>query len=209
MQLPRSLDEGRGGYPKQIVDNIAHRWFEVLCLEHQDTYYRLDQFAEAIARDPKELIDRPTIFHEQPWISRIEADRIIEQRRTDRHERIRARLPRPTLKRDAVEQSAKILIDNLRKRLDKEKQSTEARIQAVREKRDEERVAKERFALDKNELSQWLDKAQGALDKARSENHRLLEESSSDDNAIRAELEDAKQRSREVSEENENLRAEL
>lgn len=208
MRLPRSLDVGRGGYPKQIVDNIARSWSEVLCFEYQETYYRLDQFAEAIAREPETLVDDPTIFYEQPWISKEEADKIIEQRRADRHDGIRARLPRPTPKRDAKEQSAKTLIQNLQVKISSQEQSAEAHIQAIREELDEERAAKEQFAVDKNELSEWLDKTQEDLDEARNKNRRLLEESSSDNSTIRTELEDVKQRIRECNEKNKNLKTE-
>ncbi len=163
MRLPRSSDDNIGTIPKQFVDRLARSWSEVLCFEYQETYYRLDEFADAIAREPGALVDDPTIFYEQPWVSKEEADKIIEQRRADRHEGIRARLPSPTPKRDAKEQSAETLIQSLREKIDAQEQSAESRIQAIQENLDRERAAKEQKAEAANELEKWYDEAEELL----------------------------------------------
>ena len=116
-------------------------------------------------------------------------------------------MPKPVLRRDAEKQSAEILIQKLQEKIGSQKESAEAHIQAIREELDEERAAKEQLALDKNELSEWLDKAQEDLNEVRNKNRRLLEELLSN-NTIRTDLEDAKRRSREIGEERENLRVE-
>ena len=208
MRLPRSSDDDIGTIPRQFVDSIARSWSEVLCFEYQETYYRLDEFADAIAREPEALVDDPTIFYEQPWVSKEEADKIIEKRRADRHKGIRARLPSPTPKRDAKEQSAETLIQSLREKIDAQEQSAESRIQAIQEELERERAAKKQKADDAKDFEKWLDKCQEMLDKEKSKNRQLIEDRQNDESTISTELENSRQRIHEYNEENENLKTE-
>ena len=214
MRLRSSWDDGKGVFPKQMVEDIARSWSEVLCFEDEEKYYRLDQFAIAIARDPKKLADRAIEFHEQSWISEEEAEQIIaeiRQRQEFRDENIRGRLLKPVLKRDAEKQSADILIQNLREQVDislEENQSAESRIQGIQEELDKERAAKEQKAEDANDFEKWYEQAQEELNEEKERNRRLIENGQNDESTTSAELENAKQRIRECGEENESLKME-
>ncbi len=213
MRLRSSWDDGKGVFPKQMVEDIARSWYEVLCFEDEKKYYRLDQFAIAIARDPKKLADRAIEIHEQSWISE-EAEQIIaaiRQQQEFRDENIRGRLLKPVLKRDAEKQSADSLIQNLREKIDtslEEKQSAESRIQGIQEELDKERAAKGQKAEDANDFEKWYEQAQEELNEEKERNRRLIENGQNDESTTSAELENAKQRIRDCGEENESLKAE-
>lgn len=118
---------------------------------------------------------------------------------------------KPVLKRDAEKQSADILIQNLREKVDtflEEKQSAESRIQAIRDELDKERAATRRIAEKADDFEEWYEQAQSDLNEERRKNKQLMDDGQNDKSTTSAELENAKQRIRECGEENESLKTE-